>query len=282
MAYPSPFVYWAQTDEIISLRVDLRNVTKPDINVVDNNIKFVARGIGAHGDRVYKFSLDLFSPLMPNTDEETKIVKIFENRVDLILKKESVAWWPRLTAQPQKPAWLKINFDLWKSEDAQDTEEDMETVAHGTPNASRYREKETRDVMKDYPGMYNMLQREEIGYSREGFKKVYLTMYNFFQFVGFVMILSVMAVRYSKLEYESVPETYKYVGSAMKFLQLLMYLEVLHPLFGYTKGSMLVPFLQISGRAFILFAMIESEPRMQTKPVVFYLFLLWSLIEVFR
>lgn len=45
---------------------------------------------------------------------------------------------------------------------------------------------------------------------------------------------------------------------------------------------MLVPFLQVSGRAFVLFAMIESEPRMQTKPVVFYLFLVWSLIEVVR
>jgi hypothetical protein len=44
----------------------------------------------------------------------------------------------------------------------------------------------------------------------------------------------------------------------------------------------LVPFLQVSGRAMVLFAMIEAEPRMQTKPVVFYLFIVWSLIEVVR
>ncbi|XP_013164422.1 PREDICTED: very-long-chain (3R)-3-hydroxyacyl-CoA dehydratase-like, partial [Papilio xuthus] len=87
---------------------------------------------------------------------------------------------------------------------------------------------------------------------------------------------------YAKLEYESVTDTYEHVGSAMKFLQLMQYLEVMHPMFGYTKGGVLVPFLQTSGRAFVLFVMIEAEPRMQTKPVVFYLFLIWGLIEVVR
>lgn len=48
------------------------------------------------------------------------------------------------------------------------------------------------------------------------------------------------------------------------------------------QGGVLVPFLQVSGRAFVLFAMIESEPRMQTKPVIFYLFLVWSFIEIVR
>lgn len=47
-------------------------------------------------------------------------------------------------------------------------------------------------------------------------------------------------------------------------------------------GGALFPFMQISGRAFILFAMIEHEPRMMTKPVVFYLFIVWGIIEIFR
>ncbi|XP_023943202.1 very-long-chain (3R)-3-hydroxyacyl-CoA dehydratase [Bicyclus anynana] len=264
----SPFVYWAQTDKNISLKIDLKNVTKPNLNVVDNKIKFSAQGVGAHGETLYEFSLDLFSSLKPNNNEETKIVRLFENRVEVVLKKEKVAWWPRLTAQPQKPAWLKINFDLWKSEDALDSEDECE--------------EESRDVMKDYPGMYDMLQKEEMGYRKEDYKKVYLALYNLVQFIGFTYVLTVMTVRYIKLEYDSVAGTYEHVGSAMKFLQLLMYLEVMHPIFGYTKGGALVPFFQVSGRAFVLFAMIESEPRMQTKPVVCYLFIIWSTIEVIR
>ncbi|KPJ03100.1 3-hydroxyacyl-CoA dehydratase [Papilio xuthus] len=263
MVVPSPFVYWAQTDKIITLKIDLKNVVKPDVDIIDNKIKFYGKGIGAHGETQYGFSLDLFSSLKSD-HEQSPTIRLYDNRVELILKKEKDAWWPRLTAQPQKPAWLKINFDLWKSEDGVDSDE------------------EARDVMKDYPGMYDQLHKEEMGYRKEDFKKVYLIVYNLFQFIGFTNVLAVMGVRYAKLEYESVTDTYEHVGSAMKFLQLMQYLEVMHPMFGYTKGGVLVPFLQTSGRAFVLFVMIEAEPRMQTKPVVFYLFLIWGLIEVVR
>lgn len=107
-------------------------------------------------------------------------------------------------------------------------------------------------------------------------------MYNLFQFVGFTYILVVMGIRYSRDGLNSMPGTYEAVGNAVKFLQLLQYLEVMHPIFGYTKGSVLIPFLQVTGRNFCLFTMIEFEPRMQPKPAVTYLFIVWSTIEVFR
>ncbi|KAG6446052.1 very-long-chain (3R)-3-hydroxyacyl-CoA dehydratase isoform X2 [Manduca sexta] len=265
MVVPSPFVYWAQTESSVSLKIDLKNVIKPEVKVLENNVKFSAQGTGARGDSQYEFSLDLFSPIKTTSSdgEQATTVRVFDNRVELLLQKEKPAWWPRVTAQPQKPAWLKINFDLWKSEDGQDSDDDK------------------RDVMRDYPGMYDRLHKEEFGY-RKDYKKVYLIIYNLFQFVGFMYVLAVMGVRYAKLEYDSVADTYEHVGPAMKFLQLMQYLEVMHPLFGYTKGGPLMPFLQISGRAFVLFAMIEAEPRMQTKPVVFYLFIVWATIEIVR
>lgn len=68
----------------------------------------------------------------------------------------------------------------------------------------------------------------------------------------------------------------------MKFIQLLQFMEVMHPLFGYTKGNAFIAFLQIGGRNFILFCMIEAESRMQTKPVIFYVFFVWSLVEIVR
>lgn len=77
-------------------------------------------------------------------------------------------------------------------------------------------------------------------------------------------------------------ETYNSVGGVVKSLQLLQFLEVMHPMFGYTKGNAFVTFLQVAGRAFIVFCMLEAEPRMQTKPVVFYVFFVWSLVEIFR
>ena len=75
---------------------------------------------------------------------------------------------------------------------------------------------------------------------------------------------------------------YEAVGSAAKFVQLIQFLEVMHVMFGYTKGGLLAPFIQTCGRAFILFCMIDAEPRMHTKPVVFYLFMIWSSVELIR
>lgn len=136
--------------------------------------------------------------------------------------------------------------------------------------------------MQDYPGMYEQLQKEEYGYIKEQGKKVYLIFYNLAQFVGYLYVVVVMSILYYRDSYKALSATYETVGNAMKFCQLLQYLEVLHPMFGYTKGGVIVPFLQVTGRNFVLFAMIESESRMQTKPVVFYLFFIWSMIEVIR
>lgn len=89
------------------------------------------------------------------------------------MKKHKKFWWPRLTATPQKPAWLKvhflndsmygkssggseilisfnlpplqIDFERWKSEDGDEDEE-------------------VRDVINDYPDLYKNLHKEETGY----------------------------------------------------------------------------------------------------------------------
>lgn len=63
MVIPSPFVYWAQTEKEVSLKIDLKNVIKPDVNVLESKIKFSAEGIGAHGKTQYEFNLDLFSSI---------------------------------------------------------------------------------------------------------------------------------------------------------------------------------------------------------------------------
>lgn len=92
-----------------------------------------------------------------------------------------------------------------------------------------------------------------------------------------------LTITYQRNGYEEIAQnTYKIVGNAMKFCQLLQYLEVMHPLFGYTQGSTIFPFLQVTGRNFILFCMVDAETRIQTKPVILYLFLSWTLIECIR
>ncbi|XP_067008173.2 very-long-chain (3R)-3-hydroxyacyl-CoA dehydratase isoform X2 [Anabrus simplex] len=254
----SPFVYWAQTESNVTLKVELKDVKNPDVTLLEKNLQFTAEGHGAKGPHNYGFSLNFHSAV----DPEGSQFKVSERQVDFILKKKDSGWWPRLTGTPQKPVWLKIDFDRWKSEDDLDDEE-------------------PRDVMGDYPGLYDRLEKEELGY-RKDMRKVYLVFYNLAQFIGFMYILTVIAVRYSRDGPDSMEGTYQAVGGAMKFCQLMQILEIMHPLFGYTKGGVLAPFMQVGGRNFVLFFMIEAEPRMADKPVVFYLFIVWSLIEIIR
>lgn len=74
--------------------------------------------------------------------------------------------------------------------------------------------------------------------------------------------------------------SYKALSRVMKFLHMMQILEILHPLLGYTRGEPLIPFLHVSFKLFMIFIMIDSESRMQVKPVVFYLFLIYSLLEI--
>ena len=70
-----------------------------------------------------------------------------DREINFSLKKKVYAWWPRLIIQPQKPPWLKIDFDKWISGDTGNTEIQ-------------------RNVIQDYPNMYNQLHKEEFGYTK--------------------------------------------------------------------------------------------------------------------
>ena len=81
---------------------------------------------------------------------------------------------------------------------------------------------------------------------------------------------------------DSIPTAFHSVGPALKFCQLMQLLEILHPLFGYTKGGLFEAILQVGGRFIILFGLVDAEPRVQAMPVIFYLIVSWSTIELFR
>ena len=73
------------------------------------------------------------------------------------------------------------------------------------------------------------------------------------------------------------------LNKTQSFFSLIqMFLEVLHPVFGYTKGSALKNLALVGGRNFVIFILIESEPRMHEKPVVFYLMMIYGALEILR
>lgn len=101
-------------------------------------------------------------------------------------------------------------------------------------------------------------------------------------YIGFLYVLVVIGMRFLKDGVDSYEGTYAAVGYIMVTLQLLQFMEVLHPIFGYTKTNIIMAFMQVFGRFMVICILIDPEPRMQTKPVIFYLFFVWSVIEITR
>uniref|UniRef100_V5HPA3 Very-long-chain (3R)-3-hydroxyacyl-CoA dehydratase n=1 Tax=Ixodes ricinus TaxID=34613 RepID=V5HPA3_IXORI len=265
----SPFVYWAQNDSKIFLRVDLRNVKVPSIEATTHNLSFCAYGVGARGEEKYSFTLDFYAPVDPDDCE----YRVNDRQVDVHVRKATADYWPRVLAEAaRKPAWLKIDFDKLQTEDDDDDSEE--------DNSLRNFYEEKLGSVDRPPSSWRA--RRRLQRRTEEFRRVYLFLYNLFQFVGFLYIFLVMLIRYSRDGDRSMEGTWEAVGKAMRLVILLQGLEILHPLLGYTGGSALHPFVLVGGRMLMVFVMIDAEPRMHTKPAVFALFGTYALVELFR
>ncbi|KAF6217184.1 hypothetical protein GE061_001538 [Apolygus lucorum] len=271
MVSPSPFVYWAQDAKNIYLKVDLKDIKDEKVTLSQETLVMSAYGIGAHGPSNYAFTLNFYGDL--EAYDEVHQTKSSPRAFMFTLKKAHNSFWPRLIKHQQKPAWLKIDFDRWTAVDCDDEEYSDSALEYGGG---------AKDIMGDYPELFQKLKLDEVGYISEDVKSVYLVFYNLMQFVLFMYIMFVMGIRFMKEGNDYMKGAYQAVGPVLKFAQILQWLEVMYPIFGYTPGGVLSPLMQVGGRSLVLFAMIEAEPRMQTKPVVSYLILVWSAIEVVR
>lgn len=258
----SPFVFWAQTEDRISLRVSLQDVSAPAIKATKGSLEFSAHGVGANeGRNEYYFKFVFLKEINPNIQVNKKQMEI-----NIIIEKVELEWWPRLTFDGFKPAWLKLDFDKLMDEDDEEETEDYDRDAYSskdTLSRMNYRKKKYRTRVED-------------------FRKIYLFLYNLSQFIGFLYVLIVLSIRYAKDGPAFMENAYPVIRTAFSLCQLCQILEILHPLLGYTSGSAIPPFLQVAGRLIMLLGMINGEPRMQSKPVVFYLIYIYALSEVVR
>ncbi|XP_010075631.1 PREDICTED: very-long-chain (3R)-3-hydroxyacyl-CoA dehydratase 3 [Pterocles gutturalis] len=113
-------------------------------------------------------------------------------------------------------------------------------------------------------------------------KKGYLIMYNLVQFLGFSWIFVNMTVRLFILGKDSFHDTFHTISDMMYFCQTLALMEIVNSLIGLVRSPLIPAVVQIFGRNFILFVVLGSLEEMQSKPVVFFIFYFWSIIELFR
>ncbi|XP_061671707.1 very-long-chain (3R)-3-hydroxyacyl-CoA dehydratase-like [Syngnathoides biaculeatus] len=252
----TPHVYWAQRHGEIYLRVELSDTKNLEINLQDNTIQFKAQGHGAKGDNEYKFSLEFFETIRPEIEHKST-----HHQVDIKIKKQEERWWDRLTLQEKKPLFLAPDFNRWLDE----SDAEMELQA-----------KEEEQIKKI--NVESRIQKDP----HLSLKKGYLFMYNLVQFLGFSWIFVLMTVRLFILGQDSFYDTFHIAADVMYFCQMMAVLEVINPLLGLVKTGFFPAMIQVAGRNVILFVVFGCLDEMQTKSVVFFVFYLWSTIEVFR
>uniref|UniRef100_A0A8C7GHZ9 Very-long-chain (3R)-3-hydroxyacyl-CoA dehydratase n=1 Tax=Oncorhynchus kisutch TaxID=8019 RepID=A0A8C7GHZ9_ONCKI len=249
----TPHVYWAQRHEDIYLRVELIDAQ------VQTNYHFVslfpAQGHGARGQNDYEFSLPFLNAVKTEVSHRST-----QRQVNITVRKQLSGWWDRLTLQEKKPLFLVPDFDRWMDE----SDAEMEL-----------REKEEK---KNRLNMESRLSED----SYITLKKAFLFTYNLVQFLGFSWIFVNMTIRLFILGQDSLYDTFYTISDVMFFCQILASVEVLNAMFGVVKAAVVPAFIQVIGRNFILFIILGSLQEMHNKPVVFFVFYLWSAIEIFR
>lgn len=253
----TPHVFWAQRHAEILLRVELSDATNLNISLQENNrLQFKAQGRGAKGDNEYEFSLEFLEPVRPEIKHKST-----QRQVDIKIRKQEERWWDRLTLQEKKPLFLAPDFDRWLDE----SDAEMELQA-----------KEEERLKKI---SVEMRARKD---PYQGLKRGYLFMYNLVQFLGFSWIFVNMTVRLFILGQDSFYDTFHTAADMMYFCQMMAVLEVVNPLLGLVKTGFFPAMIQVAGRNVILFVIFGCLEEMQNKPVVFFVFYLWSTIEIFR
>jgi very-long-chain (3R)-3-hydroxyacyl-CoA dehydratase len=120
------------------------------------------------------------------------------------------------------------------------------------------------------------------GDSSSPFKTVYLVGYNLIQWLAFSYVVGSLVYRLAINGLEGVPGAYQSVATVFRLLFIGQSLEILNPLLGVTRGSPFAAMVQIGFRSFLLFALIDAEPRVQDNKSVAFLILTWSVGEVIR
>jgi len=218
----TPFVYWAQTESDITLRVDIqldtsstdgesKNRRPPEVCIESEEIEVSAVGVGAQsGPSNYHFVLEFYHPV----DAEKSSYQVRDNGIQITLVKKERDWWPRLIYQQHKLPWLKIDFDRWRDVDDETVSEEGtsgggDDAAAGTAGKKDdpFAGMSTEDMIRNkYPDIYRDLEKDELGYVSESTKKVYLAAYNMFMTTGFLYVAAVLFIRLAKDDFEVVLE----------------------------------------------------------------------------
>ncbi|CAK5264985.1 unnamed protein product [Mycena citricolor] len=145
MAAVHPEVLWAQrsseSDEeknIIYLTINLPDIQESSLEYALEPTKLTFKATSGNtktgSEKAYAFELEFFSEIVPEKSSKKLSTRSFY----LVLRKkeQKAEFWPRLTKEKVRNAYLKTDFSKWVDEDEQDgpearEDEDLESAMGG-------------------------------------------------------------------------------------------------------------------------------------------------------
>ena len=200
-----------------------------------------------------------------------------ENCVDFLIRKQKSEIWPRLTLAKSRRAWLRVNFE--KSHWIEDEQEPFGRAKN--EELDFYLRNDVNKIgdrtlfQKPEPPEPGELELQRRPISRVEFmRRFYLTLYNLFQLYGSVYLLTGLLLRYDGSS--SFQSACRDLQSTINFLCFVRLFEIPHQAFDFVFHKDRTVWHTVLSRLFMFCVLIEFEPRLITKPVVFYLVLLYA------
>ncbi|XP_060797864.1 very-long-chain (3R)-3-hydroxyacyl-CoA dehydratase-like isoform X1 [Neoarius graeffei] len=116
----------------------------------------------------------------------------------------------------------------------------------------------------------------------DALRRHYLFMYNLLQFLGFSWTFSLLTANLILHGQGAVYSAFSSCATVLYGCQMLAVLEVINAAVGLIKTPVIPAMIQVMGRNVVLFVVFGSLQEMQERSVVFWVFYLWSISEVFR
>ncbi|ETE60186.1 3-hydroxyacyl-CoA dehydratase, partial [Ophiophagus hannah] len=227
---------------------------------------FLAHGHGAKGDNIYTFQIEFLEPVNPQL-----VYKVTQRQLSITVKKKESHWWERLTKQEKRPLFLAPDFDRWLDES------DAELELKAKVSLPTLEERLSVHVQpRAVPGLFMDLCEHDCPAVHARERQVAHILVPFLVSVpkGLEWLFYVLA--------DSFSDTFHMSGDMMYFCQMFALMEIVNALIGLVRAPLAPVCIQIFGRNFILFVVLGNVEEMQSKAVVFFIFYIWSMVEIIR
>ncbi len=149
-----PEIFWAQTSEIISLKIILNNCQDLSIDNDDQTMTFKTYS----NNKNYYFKLELFKLI-----NDLKY-NISGRNINIFLTKKESEWWDCLQTNKLLKTFIKVDWDKWKDEDEDEdnnNNNDINPMQNMMGMPPGFDMSSLGDMSNSIPGMQEMMQQSQ-------------------------------------------------------------------------------------------------------------------------